>query len=104
AFFFSSRRRHTRCSRDWSSDVCSSDLWRPGRAPAMRPYVDRILCLLPFEAAELERLGGPPGVYVGHRLTRDPGVLEAAARQAAQIGRASGRERVWRSVWGGPCE
>src|SRR5687768_18478931 len=38
-FFFSSRRRHTRCSRDWSSDVCSSDLarvnltWysRPGR-------------------------------------------------------------------------
>src|SRR2546429_2513885 len=30
-FFFSTRRRHTRCSRDWSSDVCSSDLvgrWR----------------------------------------------------------------------------
>src|SRR5207245_7864694 len=29
-FFFSSRRRHTRCYRDWSSDVCSSDLsrWR----------------------------------------------------------------------------
>src|SRR2546429_7052572 len=27
-FFFSSRRRHTRCSRDWSSDVCSSDLSR----------------------------------------------------------------------------
>src|SRR5256884_9745717 len=26
SFFFSSRRRHTRCSRDWSSDVCSSDL------------------------------------------------------------------------------
>src|SRR2546429_5908316 len=26
-FFFSSRRRHTRCSRDWSSDVCSSDLY-----------------------------------------------------------------------------
>src|SRR5205809_1967792 len=25
-FFFSSRRRHTRCSRDWSSHVCSSDL------------------------------------------------------------------------------
>src|SRR2546422_10852936 len=28
-FFFSSRRRHTRCSRDWSSDVCSSDLTMP---------------------------------------------------------------------------
>src|SRR5207245_8739327 len=28
-FFFSSRRRHTRCYRDWSSDVCSSDLISP---------------------------------------------------------------------------
>src|SRR5699024_3451059 len=28
-FFFSSRRRHTRSKRDWSSDVCSSDLTRP---------------------------------------------------------------------------
>src|SRR2546429_1838650 len=31
-FFFSSRRRHTRCSRDWSSDVCSSDLASEGSA------------------------------------------------------------------------
>src|SRR2546422_2481943 len=31
-FFFSSRRRHTRCSRDWSSDVCSSDLSITARA------------------------------------------------------------------------
>src|SRR5205809_5773853 len=30
SFFFSSRRRHTRCSRDWSSDVCSSDLSMAG--------------------------------------------------------------------------
>src|SRR5438445_13475425 len=29
-FFFSSRRRHTRYWRDWSSDVCSSDLDTPG--------------------------------------------------------------------------
>src|SRR5437899_9987706 len=28
-FFFSSRRRHTRCLSDWSSDVCSSDLRCP---------------------------------------------------------------------------
>src|SRR5690606_40129984 len=35
-FFFSSRRRHTRFSRDWSSDVCSSDLEvRPERAQAL---------------------------------------------------------------------
>src|SRR5690606_39737690 len=32
-FFFSSRRRHTRFSRDWSSDVCSSDLTGNARAP-----------------------------------------------------------------------
>src|SRR6266852_7824807 len=30
-FFFSSRRRHTRCYRDWSSDVCSSDLPYPAQ-------------------------------------------------------------------------
>src|SRR6266513_5179786 len=29
-FFFSSRRRHTRSKRDWSSDVCSSDLANQG--------------------------------------------------------------------------
>src|SRR5262245_2175916 len=33
-FFFSSRRRHTRCLSDWSSDVCSSDLFGPGLQPA----------------------------------------------------------------------
>src|SRR3712207_730700 len=32
-FFFSSRRRHTRYWRDWSSDVCSSDLGQPGLLP-----------------------------------------------------------------------
>src|SRR5437763_17009076 len=31
-FFFSSRRRHTRYIGDWSSDVCSSDLRKPGGA------------------------------------------------------------------------
>src|SRR5216683_6580536 len=39
-FFFSSRRRHTRSDRDWSSDVCSSDLNQrrlgAGRAPVGR--------------------------------------------------------------------
>src|SRR5438105_10348550 len=40
-FFFSSRRRHTRSTRDWSSDVCSSDLSRTGlnsRHKIMRHY------------------------------------------------------------------
>src|SRR6266513_5094484 len=31
-FFFSSRRRHTRSKRDWSSDVCSSDLAVPSKS------------------------------------------------------------------------
>src|SRR5690606_10073276 len=42
-FFFSSRRRHTRFSRDWSSDVCSSDLQDPfcirQALPAKEPEV-----------------------------------------------------------------
>src|SRR5438128_6148513 len=37
-FFFSSRRRHTRCYRDWSSDVCSSDLNLGG--PVVIPGTD----------------------------------------------------------------
>src|SRR5215813_14209290 len=43
-FCFSSRRRHTRCGRDWSSDVCSSDLARVQElvlAPLARDDVGR---------------------------------------------------------------
>src|SRR5690606_40368254 len=58
-FFFSSRRRHTRFSRDWSSDVCSSDLAlvATGRADVMLDPV-----LSPWDAAALvpiiEEAGG----------------------------------------------
>src|SRR3989304_2323723 len=38
--FFSSRRRHTRCSRDWSSDVCSSDLVVQTLGAIGQPYAD----------------------------------------------------------------
>src|SRR2546429_3005973 len=37
-FFFSSRRRHTRCSRDWSSDVCSSDLLAACRKRVLKHF------------------------------------------------------------------
>src|SRR6266542_5639094 len=40
-FFFSSRRRHTRCYRDWSSDVCSSDLRRMRRSTRKRAQSPR---------------------------------------------------------------
>ncbi len=42
--------------------------WRPGRARAMRPYVDHLLALLPFEPEAHRRLGGPVCTYVGHPL------------------------------------
>jgi lipid-A-disaccharide synthase len=42
--------------------------WRPGRAKKMRPYVDQVLGLLPFEPEAHQRLGGPPCSYVGHPL------------------------------------
>lgn len=75
--------------------VCPSVwAWRPGRAPRMKKHVDQILCLLPFEVAELERLGGPPGLYVGHRLACDPGVLSAAAAQAEPRDLSPTREKT----------
>lgn len=69
--------------------VCPSVwAWRPGRAPAMRPYIDHILCLLPFEPEALARLNGPLGTYVGHPLVehiplmRPQDAQEAAARES----------------------
>src|SRR5690606_39553560 len=41
-FFFSSRRRHTRFSRDWSSDVCSSDLDRRKLKEDAQRCLDRL--------------------------------------------------------------
>jgi lipid-A-disaccharide synthase len=65
--------------------VCPSVwAWRPGRAPAMKPYVDHILCVLPFEPDALQRLDGPKGTYVGHRLSAHPGVASANLAQAAR--------------------
>jgi lipid-A-disaccharide synthase len=49
--------------------------WRPGRARAMRAYVDHVLALLPFEPEEYRRLRGPPCSYVGHPLTEQIGAL-----------------------------
>src|SRR2546429_4541088 len=57
-FFFASRRRHTRCSRDWSSDVCSSDL------AAARTYFNKeAKDLTPAQAAFLAGLIQAPTAY-----------------------------------------
>jgi lipid-A-disaccharide synthase len=62
--------------------------WRPGRARAMRGYVDHLLALLPFEPQAHRELGGPPCSYVGHPLIEQlaelrPNAEEAARRAAA---------------------
>jgi lipid-A-disaccharide synthase len=55
--------------------------WRPGRARAMRTYVDHVLALLPFEPDAYRRLRGPPCSYVGHPLTEQIGVLRPGVEE-----------------------
>jgi len=58
--------------------------WRPGRAPAMRRYVDHVLAVLPFEPAAHRRLGGPPCTFVGHPLSEAVATLRPNAQEAAR--------------------
>src|SRR6266849_8475124 len=67
-FFFSSRRRHTRSTRDWSSDVCSSDLGRHRLICDGRPLV----------------LGVPLGTGSAHVIELGPVRIEQASRQAVR--------------------
>jgi lipid-A-disaccharide synthase len=60
--------------------------WRPGRAPRMRPYVDHVLALKPFEVDAHRRLGGPDCTYVGHPLTERLDELRPAPGERAPIG------------------
>src|SRR5690606_39727705 len=90
--FFSSRRRHTRFSRDWSSDVCSSDLGK-------RPYTQNVTILTHYG----RRL---PNMFYSTAVHRYPvACLEGPAilihvhhddihSEVCKIGRASCRERV----------
>src|SRR5690606_37473067 len=79
-FFFSGRRRHTRFSRDWSSDVCSSDLAVPapgspvGRGPA-RPAAPSRTEVPPAPASETVPTGqkaGPMAAWRGRADARRP--------------------------------
>jgi lipid-A-disaccharide synthase len=58
--------------------------WRPGRARAMRRYVDHVLGLLPFEPAAYEKLRGPPCSYVGHPLIEQLASLRPNADEQAR--------------------
>jgi lipid-A-disaccharide synthase len=58
--------------------------WRPGRARAMRRYIDHVLALLPFEPDAHARLGGPPCSYVGHPLIEQIDTLRPDAEEQAR--------------------
>src|SRR5437868_11082372 len=91
-FFFSSRRRHTRSKRDWSSDVCSSDL----RAAALRGAaraVSRRRRPAARRADRPRRRRGPPA----------PQSADGGRESRGSCGRRSEERRVgkgWRSRWG----
>src|SRR5690606_40825283 len=99
-FFFSSRRRHTRFSRDWSSDVCSSDLrvvnatrWPPSEvsvqsASAAGKNADR-----PTVRAH-QRVGGQRNVLA---TERGIGALHIGGRKRESEERRVGKE--WRYGW-----
>jgi lipid-A-disaccharide synthase len=55
--------------------------WRPGRARAMRGYIDHVLALLPFEPDEYRKLHGPPCTYVGHPLIEQLTALRPNAEE-----------------------
>src|SRR5699024_12080874 len=69
-FFFSSRRRHTRSKRDWSSDVCSSDLQEPKMLPARLPNI---------------LLNGTTGIAVGMATDIPPHNLREVAQAAIAL-------------------
>src|SRR5207302_2911576 len=93
--FFSSRRRHTRFSRDWSSDVCSSDL------PSPRGWVYHRRRLSGGQEAIEQQYetpsAGPHRVAVAvaefRGVVAGPGVPPGGPGRSAEIGRASCRER-----------
>jgi lipid-A-disaccharide synthase len=55
--------------------------WRPGRARAMKPHVDHLLALLPFEPKVFGELGGPPTTYVGHPLLAEAPLLRPSPEE-----------------------
>src|SRR5699024_12116881 len=90
-FFFSSRRRHTRSKRDWSSDVCSSDL--------DVQYVQ--LVMNPSVRGKDKRLRSAAVLQAVLQIVFPVGCTPAAQKRGSQsieIGRASCREREERSA------
>ncbi len=70
------RQVHWVCPSVWA--------WRPTRAIKMRPFVDQILALLPFEPDAIARLKGPPTVFVGHPLIEQQTAYKPNAQEQSQ--------------------
>src|SRR5690606_30610192 len=82
SFFFSSRRRHTRFSRDWSSDVCSSDLNTDRTAPV---HLFQVAFTHHAPAVGRARqLKGQP--FADHRNMAVIGIPGVAHKQVAAMG------------------
>src|SRR5437879_7222225 len=101
-FFFSSRRRHTRYIGDWSSDVCSSDLWPAGLAAVLKSgggLTTRVTFALwlRLPLAPLMVIGNDPVVAVLVVVTvsvEDPlPVTDAGLKDPRSEERRVGRER-----------
>src|SRR5690606_39946349 len=91
---FSSRRRHTRFSRDWSSDVCSPDL--PLKRVIQRnlqdPLAELLLAGEVADGATVTVSAGAEGLIIdGHEVNADTGEVPSASGSAVKIGRASCR-------------
>src|SRR3954469_12852723 len=65
--------------------------WRPGRARAMRRYIDHVLALLPFEPEAYRKLRGPPCTYIGHTLIEQ---IDSLRPNAAEQRRRDGQPPV----------
>src|SRR5690606_40409961 len=98
----SSRRRHTRFSRDWSSDVCSSDLSTEAVFTLSDTEETRTVYPFAFRLSLRYKLLDSVLVCtyeVTSKHTNDPLFFSIGGHPAFEIGRASCRERVW--VMGG---
>src|SRR5699024_11712054 len=98
-FFFSSRRRHTRSKRDWSSDVCSSDLIEKMSAEPESPLASLYEQQMNITAEDVFHHAEKGDKIANEVIKYTTEVLaHVFANLGVKIGRASCRERVYRGV------
>src|SRR5207249_8522785 len=103
-FFFSSRRRHTRSKRDWSSDVCSSDLGRVAGAAAHGAALTAGEAALPAADGGKEAAGRVDGAAAHRGVQAGDLVGEARYQPAATRSEERRVGKECRSRWWGSGE